>query len=154
MLEGLRDLHLLISRPRVYPIVAQKPRREIKACVIQWLLYHPTPALPLRGLLLQRRQQQGREGTPSTDLVLSTSATFMAFFSQDLISLPLLLPQRRRHRQQHQLLLTHLHSTLHGLNFHLTILAMFFPWIIELHIHAQKRETRCEDWKVDQSHRS
>lgn len=57
--EGVWDPHLLISRPKDYPIVAQKPRGKIKACVIQWLLYHPRPALPLRGLLLRFRRQEG-----------------------------------------------------------------------------------------------
>lgn len=50
--------------------------------MIQWLLYHPRLALPLRGLLFLGRQQ-GREGIQNTDLVPSTHATFMGFFSSE-----------------------------------------------------------------------
>lgn len=121
------DLHLLISRPKVYPIVAQKPRGEIKACVIQWLLYHPGPALPLRGLLLRWRQRGEREYKTLTWSRLRLQPWWVSF--KDLISplcnyiyIPLCIPLIS--------IWPHLHVFAGNMNSH------------ELHMHWQKKKKK------------
>lgn len=103
---GVWELHLLISRPQVYPIDSERPRGGIKACVIQWLLNHPQPVLPLRSLAAQTTRKRA-----------NTKHWPGPVYARSLHGFP---GQEEFHFPPLQL---HLHSTLHSINFHLTTLA-------------------------------